>query len=78
MVVVDFQVEDKANRPRFFQKVFIIADTKFKVILGMFFLKFSNADMSFGKKHLYRGLTPLTRPYLLPNKSRLSIKKTLL
>ena len=49
MVIADFQVEDKANRPRFFQETFLVADTKFEVILGMPFLKISNADVSFGK-----------------------------
>ena len=49
MVIADFQVEDKTSRPRFFQKTFLVADTKFKVILGMLFLKISNADVSFGK-----------------------------
>ena len=49
MVIADFQVEDKASRPRFFQETFLVADTKFEVILGMPFLKISNADVSFGK-----------------------------
>ena len=49
MVIADFQVEDKASRPRFFQETFLVADTKFEVILGMLFLKISNADVSFGE-----------------------------
>ena len=49
IVIADFQVEDKTNRPRFFQKTFLVADTKFEVILGMPFLKISNANMSFSK-----------------------------
>ena len=52
MVIADFQVEDKANRPRFFQKTFLVADIKFEVILGMPFLKISNADVLFGEKIL--------------------------
>ena len=52
MVIADFQVEDKTNRPRFFQKTFLVADTKFEVILGMLFLKISNANLSFGKETL--------------------------
>ena len=35
MVIADFQVEDKVGRPRFFQETFLVADTKFAVILGM-------------------------------------------
>ena len=52
IVIVDFQVEDKASRPRFFQEIFLVANTKFKVILGMLFLKISNADVSFDEKTL--------------------------
>ena len=52
IVIVDFQVEDKANRPRFFQKTFLVANIKSKVILWMPFLKISNADVSFGEKTL--------------------------
>ena len=49
MVIADFQVEDKTSRPRFFQETFLVADTKFEVILGMAFLKISNADVSFSE-----------------------------
>ena len=52
MVIADFQVEDKGCRSRFFQETFLVADTKFKVILGMPFLKFSNANVSFSKETL--------------------------
>ena len=49
MVIADFQVEDKSGRPRFFQETFLVADTKFEVILGMPFLKISNANVAFGE-----------------------------
>ena len=49
MMIADFQVKDKGNRPRFFQKTFLVADTKFKVVLGILFLKISNANMGFGE-----------------------------
>ena len=49
MVIADFQVENKSGRPRFFQETFLVADTKFKVVLGMLFLKISNADVAFGE-----------------------------
>ena len=42
-------MEDKGGRPRFFQETFLVADTKFEIILGMPFLKISNADVAFGK-----------------------------
>ena len=49
MVIANFQVEDKGGKPRFFQETFLIANTKFKVILGMLFLTINIADLSFGK-----------------------------
>ena len=52
MVIADFQVEDKANKLRFFQKAFLVTDTIFEIILEMFFLKFSNADVLFDEKIL--------------------------
>ena len=52
MVIANFQMEDKSGKPRFFQKTFLVANTKFEVILRMFFLKISNADMLFEEKTL--------------------------
>ena len=52
MVIADFQVEDKDGRSRFFKETFLVADTKFEVVLRMPFLKLSNADVSFGEKTL--------------------------
>ena len=52
MVIADFQVEDKSGRPRFFQETFLMANTKFEVVLGMPFLKISNADVAFGERTL--------------------------
>ena len=50
MVIADFQIENKANRPRFFQKIFLVANIKFEIILRMFFLKINNVDMLFNEK----------------------------
>ena len=52
MVIANLQIENKVGRPRFFQKTFLVADTKFEVILRMLFLKLSNADVSFDEKTL--------------------------
>ena len=58
MVIADFQVKDKGGRPRFFQEIFLVADTKFEVILGMPFLKLSNADVVFGEgTHTWKSYT---------------------
>ena len=37
MVIADFQMEDRSGRPKFFQETFLVANTKFEVILGMSF-----------------------------------------
>ena len=52
MIIVNFQVEDKTNRLKFFQEAFLMANTKFEVILGIPFIKLSNTDVLFGKKTL--------------------------
>ena len=52
MVIIDFQIKDKTSKPRIFYKTFLIANTKFEVILKMLFLKLSNTNMSFDKKTL--------------------------
>ena len=49
IVIADFQVEDKGGRPRFFQETFLVANTKFEMVLRMLFLKISNADIAFGE-----------------------------
>ena len=45
-------MEDKGGRPRFFQEIFLVADTKFEVILEIFFLKINNADVTFDERTL--------------------------
>ena len=52
MVIAEFQVEDKSSRPKFFQEIFLVADTKFEVVLRILFLKISNADVAFGEEIL--------------------------
>ena len=49
MVIADFQVKDKTSKPKFFRKTFLIAEIKFEMILGMLFLKISNANILFNK-----------------------------
>ena len=52
IVIATFQVDDKFGRPRIFQKIFLVVNTKYKIILWMFFLKLSNADVSFSEETL--------------------------
>ena len=45
-------MENKVSRPRFFQKTFLMTNTKYEMILVMLLVKISNTDMSFGEKTL--------------------------
>ena len=74
MLIVGFQVLDEQCRAWFFQKTFLFANTTMKMVLGMPFLTFSNADIRFVEKELtWRFYTiekalPTTRPVELSNK----------
>ena len=52
IVITNFQIEDKTSRPRFFKKTFLVTNTKFEMIVKMFFLKISNINLPFGKEIL--------------------------
>ena len=69
MVIADLQVKDKSGRPRFFHETFLVADTKFEMILGMPFLKLSNADVSFGERTLTWKLYITSKSYQPPSGS---------
>ena len=47
MVVVAFSVTDKANQVRFFKETFIVANVSPEIVLKMFFLTLSGADVNF-------------------------------
>lgn len=52
IILVSFQVENRAERACFSQETFLLADTSMKMILGMPYLTFSNTDIKFAKKKL--------------------------
>ena len=45
IVIAGFQMEDKLSKARFFQELFLLADTSMKGVLRMPFLTLSNADI---------------------------------
>ena len=47
MVVTAFSVVDKANRVRFFEETFLVANVSPEVVFGMPFLTLSDADFDF-------------------------------
>ena len=52
MVLASFQVEDKLGWARFFQELFLLADSTLEVVLGMPFLTLSNANVLFSEQEL--------------------------
>ena len=45
MIISVFQVFNKLDRFWFFQKTFLLTDINMEVVLGMFFITFSNVDV---------------------------------
>ena len=52
MVVTAFSVEDRANRVRFFEETFLVANVSLEVVLEMPFLTLSGADVDFSGREL--------------------------
>lgn len=49
MVIARFFLQDKWGQDQFFKKIFILADVSVKMIIGILFLFFSNANLQFSK-----------------------------
>lgn len=47
IILSSFQVDNKFDKTRFFLETFLIANIKVEVILDMFFLTLSNANVLF-------------------------------
>lgn len=52
MVFANFSLYDKYGRDRFFDKIFLVANTNMKVVLGIPFLSLSNIDIRFAEREL--------------------------
>ena len=52
MVVSIFFILDKNNKEKFFEKSFLLANIKPDIVLEMFFLIMSNADIDFQARNL--------------------------
>ena len=52
MVVATFSVEDKANRVRFFEETFLVANVSLEVVLGILFFALSGTDIDFSGREL--------------------------
>lgn len=52
MVLSNFQVEDKQEKIRFFQKAFLMANTSIEVVLEIFFLALNKIEINFADQKL--------------------------
>ena len=52
MVIADCSVKNKLEKVRFFKEIFLLANIDLEVVLGMFFLTFSKADIWFTDREL--------------------------
>lgn len=50
MTLTKFLLQNSLQGIRFFEKIFLLTNTSIKVILGMFFLSFSNTKVKFAEK----------------------------
>ena len=53
MMIAAFSVTDQADRVRFFEETFLVANVSPDVVLGMSFFTLSSADVDFPKKELW-------------------------
>ena len=74
IVVATFSVEDKANRVRFFEETFLVANVSPEVVFGMLFLTLSSAGIDFlgrelrWKTYITEEVFPTTRHIELVDK----------
>ena len=61
MVVAAFSLTDKANRVRFFEETFLVANVSPEAVFGMLFLTLSGADVDFLGRELTEEGLPTTR-----------------
>ena len=52
MVVAAFSVTDQANKVRFFEEIFLVANVSPDMVFGMSFLILNSADVDFSKRKL--------------------------
>ena len=65
MVVAAFWMIDQADRVRFFEKIFLVANVSPNVVLRMSFLTLSGADIDFPKKKFQWRLYTIEEPLLI-------------
>lgn len=59
MVIVGFQIHDKLGKARFFQEIFLVADTCVEVVFKIPFLSLSKVKVDFCRQNKICPLKPL-------------------
>lgn len=52
MIVINFFLQDKHSKDRFFEENFLMADTSIEVVLGILFIFLSNINIRFAEIEL--------------------------
>lgn len=52
MVLASFQMEDKLEKARFLQEIFLLADINIEIVLKIHFFTLNNTNIQFIKKKL--------------------------
>ena len=79
IIIADCSVKNKLKRVRFFQEIFLLANISLEMVLGMFFLILSKADIRFAERELvWRTYTaakvlPTTRKVEIINKREFAV-----
>lgn len=75
MIIVGFLLQDKLRKIWFFQKIFLVINTRIEVVLGMLFLTFSGANLRFVKKELVWKIYSATKMLLMTLRVQIIGKK---
>lgn len=52
IVLASFQIKNKLGLAKHFQKTFLLANTNIEIVLEIFFMTFSSAEISFTEKKI--------------------------
>lgn len=52
MVLATFQLEEKEGKMRFFQEIFLVANTAIEIVLEILFLTFNKMKINFANQEL--------------------------
>lgn len=78
MVIAGFSLQDSQKRTRFFEKIFLLADTRMEVVLGIPLLALTNSDWEFSIKRVTWRIYIIAEVFLITKKVELITNANLL